>query len=135
MIAGQCAGSCGPTVGLFLSFKQHRLKMQVRPTLITFGIRKHERRVSIPNLFLPLILAAYVRAACLKLYTVKSGDNCDAIAVAQGISSYQVAFLNNKPCNSLQIGQVLCLIDSTYNCQPVYTVTANDLRATIYCQI
>ena len=66
--------------------------------------------------------------ACTKSYTVQSGDNCDAIAVAQGVSSYQVAYLNggSDACDSLQIGQTLCLATDAYNCQPVYTIQDGD---------
>ncbi|EJD43563.1 hypothetical protein AURDEDRAFT_114630 [Auricularia subglabra TFB-10046 SS5] len=67
------------------------------------------------------------RAACTRSYTVKSGDNCNAIAVAQGVSLYQITFVNAaNACNNLQIGQSLCLATDTYNCQPVYTVKSGD---------
>ena len=67
-------------------------------------------------------------AACTKPYTVKSGDTCDDIAVAQGVSSYQVSFLNGggNACDSLFIGQSLCLATTAYNCQPVYTIVSGD---------
>ncbi|ESK91741.1 carbohydrate-binding module family 50 protein [Moniliophthora roreri MCA 2997] len=75
----------------------------------------------------PLVAAAYTAAACTKSYTVKSGDNCDAIAAAQGVSSYQITRLNGENvCSLLQIGQVLCLADTTYDCQPVYVVQSGD---------
>ncbi|KAK7042981.1 hypothetical protein VNI00_008718 [Paramarasmius palmivorus] len=79
------------------------------------------------NLLVPLAVAAYAAAACTKSYTVKSGDNCDAIAAAQGVSSYQITHLNGQNvCSLLQIDQVLCLADTTYDCQPVYVVKSGD---------
>lgn len=43
---------------------------------------------------------------------MRSGDTCDAIAVAKGISTELLLALNptvNPECTDLQIGQVLCL--------------------------
>ncbi|KAL0064931.1 hypothetical protein AAF712_008050 [Marasmius tenuissimus] len=74
-----------------------------------------------------LSLAAYSTAICTQSYTVKSGDGCDAIAVANGISSYQIPRLNgDNACLLLTPGQNICLKDSTYDCQPAYTVKTGD---------
>ncbi|KAL0571626.1 hypothetical protein V5O48_010333 [Marasmius crinis-equi] len=74
-----------------------------------------------------LTLAAYASAACTKTYTVKSGDGCDSIAVANQVSSYQIQHLNgDNVCSFLSVGQTLCLADSTYDCQPVHTVTSGE---------
>ncbi|KAF9455416.1 hypothetical protein BDZ94DRAFT_1205763 [Collybia nuda] len=65
--------------------------------------------------------------ACTTTYTVKSGDNCDLIASSNHISNYQLTFLNpTMSCPALQVGQVLCMASTTYNCQPVYTVKSGD---------
>ncbi|KAJ8093948.1 hypothetical protein PM082_009831 [Marasmius tenuissimus] len=75
-----------------------------------------------------LALAAYASAACTRSYTVKSGDGCDSIAVANGVSSYQIHRLNggSNACLALSIGQSICLADSTYDCQPVHTAVSGD---------
>ncbi|KAF5337649.1 hypothetical protein D9758_013017 [Tetrapyrgos nigripes] len=78
------------------------------------------------RLLLALFYVAYVAASCTKTYVVKSGDSCDAIAAAQGVSSFQISHLNNNPCSTLQIGQTLCLADTTYDCQPIYVVQSGD---------
>ncbi|PPR06460.1 hypothetical protein CVT24_002621 [Panaeolus cyanescens] len=78
------------------------------------------------SLLLPVLRAVSAAAVCLRTVTVQSGDTCDALAISQGVSSYQINYLNNNGCSNLQIGQVLCLADTTYNCQPVYTVQPGD---------
>ncbi|KAF9261847.1 hypothetical protein L218DRAFT_961087 [Marasmius fiardii PR-910] len=74
-----------------------------------------------------LSLAAYSTAICTRTYTVKSGDGCDGIAAANGVSQYQLQRLNGQNiCLLLTPGQSICLADSTYDCQPVYTVVSGD---------
>ncbi|KAG8766235.1 hypothetical protein FRC12_007006 [Ceratobasidium sp. 428] len=69
---------------------------------------------------------------CTKTYSVKSGDNCQAIATSNSISYYQLTYLNpSMNCNALSIGQSLCLTASQYNCQPVYTVKSGDTCSAI----
>ncbi|KAG9099051.1 hypothetical protein FS749_002248 [Ceratobasidium sp. UAMH 11750] len=69
---------------------------------------------------------------CTKAYTVKSGDNCQAIASSNSISYYQLTYLNpTMSCTALSIGQSLCLTASQYNCQPVYTVKSGDTCSAI----
>ncbi|KAF9455898.1 hypothetical protein BDZ94DRAFT_1178953 [Collybia nuda] len=69
----------------------------------------------------------HLATGCTSTSTVKSGDNCDLIASSNHISNYQLSFLNPEmSCPTLQIGQVLCLVSNTYNCQPVYTVKPGD---------
>ena len=41
-------------------------------------------------LLVALSLGSYSAAICTQSYTVKSGDGCNTIAAANGISSYQV---------------------------------------------
>ncbi|KAG8734954.1 hypothetical protein FRC10_011157 [Ceratobasidium sp. 414] len=76
--------------------------------------------------------AATSTFTCTKTYTVKSGDNCQAIASSNSISYYQLTYLNpSMSCTSLSIGKSLCLIASQYNCQPVYTVKSGDTCSAI----
>ncbi|KAK1223892.1 hypothetical protein PQX77_013226 [Marasmius sp. AFHP31] len=79
-------------------------------------------------LLVALVLAVYASAACTRSYTVKSGDGCDSIAVANRVSSYQIHRLNggSNACLTLSVGQSICLTDSTYDCQPVHTVNSGD---------
>ncbi|QRV91840.1 LysM domain protein [Ceratobasidium sp. AG-Ba] len=73
------------------------------------------------------LAVASANAACTKTYSVVSGDTCTSIPQKNSISSYQLTKLNpSLNCNGLSIGQSLCIIDSTYNCQPVYTVKSGD---------
>ncbi|KAG8711766.1 hypothetical protein FRC08_015475 [Ceratobasidium sp. 394] len=66
-------------------------------------------------------------AACTKTYSVVGGDTCISIPQKNSISSYQLTKLNpSLNCNALSVGQSLCVMDSTYNCQPVYTVKSGD---------
>lgn len=62
-------------------------------------------------------------ATCLSgdTYTVKSGDNCEAIADAHQVATGTLITINQllPTCSNLQVGQVLCLPDScsTYKVQ------------------
>ncbi|KAG7086196.1 hypothetical protein E1B28_002159 [Marasmius oreades] len=79
-----------------------------------------------------LSLAAYSSAICTKTYTVKSGDGCDAIALANNVSQYQLQKLNgNNICLLLTPGQSICLTDSTYDCQPVHAVVSGETCSAI----
>ncbi|KAG8793327.1 hypothetical protein FRC12_003048 [Ceratobasidium sp. 428] len=56
---------------------------------------------------------------CTKTYSVKSGDDCQAIATSNSILYYQLTYLNpSMNCNALSTGQSLCLTTPQYNCQP-----------------
>ncbi|KAG8739649.1 hypothetical protein FRC10_005351 [Ceratobasidium sp. 414] len=79
-----------------------------------------------------LALTVAANAACTKTYSVVSGDSCTTIPQKNSISSYQLTKLNpTLNCAALSIGQSLCVIDSTYNCQPVYTVKSGDTCSNI----
>ncbi|KAG9081271.1 hypothetical protein FRC06_005679, partial [Ceratobasidium sp. 370] len=74
-----------------------------------------------------LALAFSVNAACTNTYTVASGDTCTTIPQKNNISSYQLRRLNpSLNCELLSVAAPLCVADSTYNCQPVYTVKSGD---------
>ncbi|KAG9102293.1 hypothetical protein FS749_009633 [Ceratobasidium sp. UAMH 11750] len=78
------------------------------------------------------LVVASANAACTKTYSVVSGDSCTTIPQKNSISSYQLTKLNpTLNCAALSIGQSLCVIDSTYNCQPVYTVKSGDTCSNI----
>ncbi|KAG8720994.1 hypothetical protein FRC08_016464 [Ceratobasidium sp. 394] len=78
------------------------------------------------------LVVASANAACTKTYSVVSGDSCTTIPQKNSISSYQLTKLNpTLNCAALSIGQSICVIDSTYNCQPVYTVKSGDTRSNI----
>ncbi|KIJ29632.1 carbohydrate-binding module family 50 protein, partial [Sphaerobolus stellatus SS14] len=53
-------------------------------------------------------------------------DTCSAIALSHGISTSQIFILNPNACPNTFVGQRLCLIDITYNCQPVVPVNPGD---------
>ncbi|KAG8680723.1 hypothetical protein FRC08_016089, partial [Ceratobasidium sp. 394] len=73
------------------------------------------------------LVVVSTNAACTTKYSVVSGDTCTSIPQRNKISSYQLTKLNpTLNCNALSVGQSLCMIDSTYNCQPVYTVKSGD---------
>jgi len=57
-------------------------------------------------------------SACIRTYTVKSGDTCGAIAASQGVSLDIIYQLNpsvNSQCTNLEVGQVLCLATNGSN--------------------
>ncbi|KAJ7751586.1 hypothetical protein B0H16DRAFT_1547596 [Mycena metata] len=50
--------------------------------------------------------------ACGKLYVVKSGDGCEAIAMSSGITQARLDALNpqvDANCDNLQVGEILCV--------------------------
>lgn len=60
-----------------------------------------------------------------KTYTVKSGDNCQAIAASQNVGTDDLISINSimPGCTSIWVGQVLCL---PLACQ-TYTVQVGGL--------
>ncbi|KAF5367280.1 hypothetical protein D9615_010465 [Tricholomella constricta] len=66
---------------------------------------------------------------CGRTYTVVPGDTCDAISVAQNVSTYQLAVNNptvNAACDNLFIDQVLCLGIEGQDCSTVRLVVEGD---------
>ncbi|KAL4973054.1 hypothetical protein BDW66DRAFT_162375 [Aspergillus desertorum] len=59
------------------------------------------------------------------LYTAKEGDTCDSIALAKGVSSATMYYINLNVvnCSNIAAGTTLCL---PLTCTDVYSVQAND---------
>jgi len=81
-----------------------------------------------------LVLASIVSLAastCVRDYTVKEGDFCDKISAAQGVSTYQLAVVNNgiinDDCTNLMPDQKICLGYKGSDCTTVYTVVMGDI--------
>ncbi|KAN0131879.1 hypothetical protein V8E53_010159 [Lactarius tabidus] len=67
--------------------------------------------------------------SCTRTYTVKAGDICDSISLANNVSTYQLAVVNpaiNPGCSNLSPGQNLCLGTSGADCTSTYVVKPND---------
>jgi len=84
--------------------------------------------------FRPLVVAAFVSVAaagsCVRQYTVKPGDYCDKISVSQGVSTYQLAVINNgiinPQCTNLVPNESICLGYQGEDCTNVYTIALGD---------
>jgi len=67
---------------------------------------------------------------CVRDYVVKEGDYCDKISAAEGVSTYQLAVINNgiidDECSNLVPNQKICLGYEGEDCTTVYTVVADD---------
>jgi len=67
---------------------------------------------------------------CVRDYTVKDGDYCDKISASQGVSTYQLAIINNgiinDDCSNLIPGQKICLGYENEDCTSVYAVVKGD---------
>lgn len=63
-----------------------------------------------PLSLLSTSLMPCIGTGCIKSYTVVSGDWCDKIRSAQGVTLAQLQTLNpSLDCSNLQPGQVLCV--------------------------
>jgi len=76
-------------------------------------------------------IVSFVAAGpCTRQYTVKDGDYCDKISVSQGVSTYQLAVINNGiingDCSNLVSNQQICLGYQGEDCTSVYTVVKGD---------
>ena len=73
------------------------------------------------------------RSGCSKTYTVKSGDTCNSIAQANGLTPWQTLISGNpsaninSQCTNLQIGQILCVSGFTP------TPTSTQTGGLFYC--
>jgi len=84
--------------------------------------------------FRSLVVASIVSLAaghCVREYTVKEGDYCDKISASQGVSTYQLAVINNygpinDDCTNLTPNQKICLGYEGADCTTVYTVVKGD---------
>ncbi|WWC60092.1 uncharacterized protein I303_102656 [Kwoniella dejecticola CBS 10117] len=79
---------------------------------------------------LPLLSSVLAIDGCTRNATVVSGDTCDSISRKYGVSTYQLALVNDatidENCDNLQPGQVVCLGIEEHDCTKVYTVVADD---------
>ncbi|KAK8861390.1 hypothetical protein IAR55_002209 [Kwoniella newhampshirensis] len=82
---------------------------------------------------LPLLSAVMAIDGCTRNATVQQGDSCDSISRKYGVSTYQLALVNDaaidENCDNLQPGQNVCLGVSGEDCTKVYTIVPNDTCA------
>jgi len=76
------------------------------------------------------LIAPAAATSCVRTYTVKDGDFCDAISAAQNVSTYQLYVNNinsvNAACSNLAINQTLCLGTTDHDCNTTYVVKTDD---------
>ncbi|EIM84050.1 uncharacterized protein STEHIDRAFT_170450 [Stereum hirsutum FP-91666 SS1] len=83
---------------------------------------------------LPFALAVYAQSDCARIYTVVTGDICDAISVVHNSSTYQLAAANpeiNADCSNLFPGETLCLGLTGQDCTSTAVITSGDSCASI----
>ncbi|WVQ79069.1 hypothetical protein IAT38_001163 [Cryptococcus sp. DSM 104549] len=84
-------------------------------------------------LALPLLSGVMAIDGCTRNATVEAGDTCDSISRKFGVSTYQLALVNDatidENCDNLEPGQNVCLGIEEHDCTKVYTVVANDTCA------
>ncbi|EJD01864.1 uncharacterized protein FOMMEDRAFT_123923 [Fomitiporia mediterranea MF3/22] len=71
---------------------------------------------------------------CARTYVVQAGDNCDTIAAAQHVSTFQIHFVNpqiNDACTNLAVDQVLCLGIVGQDCTTTAVVNSGDTCTSI----
>ncbi|KAK0448150.1 hypothetical protein EV421DRAFT_113775 [Armillaria borealis] len=76
-----------------------------------------------------LNLGAAQECALGRDYTVVAGDTCDSICAAQGVSNFQLTYVNpeiDENCDNLQPGQVLCLGTVGHDCTETHLVVDGD---------
>jgi hypothetical protein len=69
------------------------------------------------------------QATCVRTYTVKAGDTCNAIGAAQRASTFQILASNpeiNFGCTNLMPDQVICLGIQNADCTATYVVQPGD---------
>ncbi|KGB78511.2 hypothetical protein CNBG_4349 [Cryptococcus deuterogattii R265] len=84
---------------------------------------------------LPLLSSVVAIDGCTRNATVQSGDTCDSISRQYGVSTYQLALVNDatidENCDNLAPDESVCLGIEGQDCTKVYTVVANDTCAWI----
>ncbi|KAK1920955.1 hypothetical protein DB88DRAFT_116050 [Papiliotrema laurentii] len=84
---------------------------------------------------LPLLSSVMAVDGCTRSATVVQGDTCDAISHRYGVSTFQLALVNEdvitENCDNLQPNQTICLGIEQHDCTKVYTVVENDTCAWI----
>jgi len=69
------------------------------------------------------------QGACVRQYSVKSGDTCNSIGAAQGASTYQILAINpaiDYGCSNLMPDQAICLGTEGADCTTTYVVQPGD---------
>jgi len=76
------------------------------------------------------IVSVVAAGSCARQYTVQAGDYCDKISASQGVSTYQLAVINqgiiNPQCTNLVPNESICLGYPGQDCTTVYTVVLGD---------
>ncbi|WVO18003.1 hypothetical protein L204_105701 [Cryptococcus depauperatus] len=79
---------------------------------------------------LPFFSSVLAIDGCTRNATINEGDTCDSISRQYGVSTYQLALVNDatidENCENLQPGTTICLGIQEHDCTKVYTVVAND---------
>lgn len=78
---------------------------------------------------------ADIPANCARTAFVQAGDTCNSISAAQGVSTFQLAFVNptsiDANCDTLIAGEALCLGVTGQDCTDVHVVESGDFCALI----
>ncbi|KAL7419666.1 hypothetical protein Q5752_005580 [Cryptotrichosporon argae] len=79
---------------------------------------------------LPVVSAVLAADNCTRSATIVAGDTCDSISSQYGVSTFQLALVNDaeidEDCDNLQVNSTVCLGIDGQDCTKVYTVVAND---------
>jgi len=79
---------------------------------------------------LPFFSAVMAVDGCTRNATIQAGDTCDAVSTRYGVSTFQLALVNeasiSENCDNLTPGEIICLGIQGQDCTKVYTVVAND---------
>jgi LysM repeat protein len=82
------------------------------------------------TLIVASIVSVVAAGPCVRQYTVQAGDYCDKISASQGVSTYQLAVINqgilNPQCTNLVPNESICLGYQGEDCTTVYTVKKGD---------
>jgi len=67
---------------------------------------------------------------CSRSYTVQTGDTCNSICASQGVSTYQLAYVNsgiiNAGCGNIKPNEILCLGIKNQDCLKTHVVKSGD---------
>ena len=81
-------------------------------------------------LALPFLHSALAIDNCTRNATVVAGDTCDSISRQYGVSTFQLALVNeaniDENCDNLNPGDIICLGLEGTDCTKVYTVVADE---------
>ncbi|KAK0455682.1 uncharacterized protein EV420DRAFT_1481134 [Desarmillaria tabescens] len=80
-------------------------------------------------LLLTILNLSAAQEDCSRSYVIATGDTCNSICQAQGVSNYQLGLVNpliDANCDNLIPGQVICLGFFGHDCTETHTVVAGD---------